>query len=213
MPLKYDYAQGREICDFRPAANLLCFKYYTISYIIVTVNQMLSTAPLCHLKIAPYMVEYSVLNRLELRLWFSGCCVISGRPPIALSHLTDHLHCDGGDELDDLFDSLFCKVTSTKFALQVPSPPFLVLSPFLSLDLPPSSPPQSPLCTCANCRGFSNIHLDFHPDRNFKIFLLRNPTFQSGLDCTFYISIKFKLPAAQIAGFERFPIKDNMTSH
>ena len=55
------------------------------------------------------MVEYSVLNRLELRLWFSGCCVISGRPPIALSHLTDHLHCDGGDELDDLFDSLLCE--------------------------------------------------------------------------------------------------------
>ena len=97
MPLKYDYAQGMEICDFKPAVNLLCFKYYTISYIIVTVNQMLSTAPLCHLKIAPYMVEYSVLNRLELRLWFSGCCVITGRPPIALSHLTDHLQRDGGD--------------------------------------------------------------------------------------------------------------------
>ena len=46
----------------------------------------------------------------------------------------------GGDELDDLFDSLLCKVTSTRFALLVLSPPFLVLSPFLSLDLPPSSP-------------------------------------------------------------------------
>ena len=75
------------------------------------------------------MIEYSVRSRLEFRLWFSGCCVITGRPPIALSHLTDHLQRDAGDELDDLFDSLLCKVTSTKFALLVPSPPFLVLSP------------------------------------------------------------------------------------
>ena len=155
------------------------------------------------------MIEYSVLSRLELRLWFCGCwCVIPGRPPIALSHLTDHLHCDGGDELDDLFDSLLCEQSlPCQF-----SPTLLSSLPLSYLWISPLPPPSpSPLCTCANCRGFSNIHLDFHPDRNFKI--LRNPTFQSGLDCTFYISIKFKLPAAWIAGFERFPIKDNMTSH